>query len=369
MNMVNKKIGQEIRRIRIKKGHSVKDFGELLGNVSIADVIDWERGKYIPTSEQLQEIAKMDNLSKEELLANTNKKVDISIDMKLCVKEPRPQFLGKATFNGVDRVVMLFECEIKAIVLFNETSVYTCDIVINYSAGITLGKFLVALSPEQIITVMDKFVRLLKERLFEEGFPIFRMNFEYMHYLHYVKSICECTGNTYSVVPKITASMLFSEDDNEGDDEMERAYFHPALRGAYIFVEPDMIEYQPANIIKAVLEHGMFPDYSLYGEALIENRIKASFEAFTYREQVDGLTYLNVCMIVPEEAIELSLEFSQMELLQIGESLCIEICKVPPVNNITVHGGFFRIRYSKAKKEKLEDVIHIANYTTSETMH
>lgn len=367
--MVNKKIGQEIRRIRMKKGQSAKEFGELLGNVSMTDVIDWENGKYIPTSEQLQEIAKMDNLSQEELLANINKKIDIFVSLQVCSKEPNAQIIGRATFNGVDRAAILFDCEIRVLSLFGDQNVYGGEITLNYTAGMTLAKFLVMLSTEQMITVMDRFMKLLKERLAEEGFPIFRMNFEYMQYLYYAKNMCEGTHKKHSVVPRITASMLFSEDDNDGDDDVERAYFHPALRGTYLFVDPDMVKYQQPDLLKAVEERGLIPSYSLYGEVLIDNRIKASFEAFTYTEQVDGLTHVNVSMLMPEDAMALTLEFSKMELLQIGELLCIEICKAPPVSNITVHSGCFRIRYSKAKKDRVEEIMNIANHTTTETMH
>ncbi len=64
---IKKKIGNKIAELRRENNLSQKDFGEKLG-VSQDTVSLWEKGKSLPATEYVIEIAQLFQLSTDELL-------------------------------------------------------------------------------------------------------------------------------------------------------------------------------------------------------------------------------------------------------------------------------------------------------------
>lgn len=61
------KLGTRIKNIRLKKGMTTKEFGSLLGATD-SNVTSWEKGRTSPNPERLKTIAKIADISIEELL-------------------------------------------------------------------------------------------------------------------------------------------------------------------------------------------------------------------------------------------------------------------------------------------------------------
>ena len=61
------KLGTRIKNIRLKKGMTTKEFGSLLGATD-SNVTSWEKGRTSPNPERLKTIAKIADISVEELL-------------------------------------------------------------------------------------------------------------------------------------------------------------------------------------------------------------------------------------------------------------------------------------------------------------
>ena len=64
------KLGTHIKNIRLKKGMTTKEFGSLLGATD-SNVTSWEKGRTSPNPERLKTIAKIADISVEELLYGT----------------------------------------------------------------------------------------------------------------------------------------------------------------------------------------------------------------------------------------------------------------------------------------------------------
>lgn len=65
-------VGRTIRSIRLKHGMSMTEFGKLIDNVKSGVVSNWENGKQIPNKLRLKKIAKLGNITVDELLDITN---------------------------------------------------------------------------------------------------------------------------------------------------------------------------------------------------------------------------------------------------------------------------------------------------------
>lgn len=63
-------LGQRIKRIRLDKGMTTKEFGSLLGATD-SNITSWEKGRTSPNPERLKTIAKIADISVEELLYGT----------------------------------------------------------------------------------------------------------------------------------------------------------------------------------------------------------------------------------------------------------------------------------------------------------
>lgn len=62
-----KSIGKRIRKIRLEKGMTTKEFGQLF-NATDSNVSSWEKGRTSPNPERLNLIAKIGNITIDELL-------------------------------------------------------------------------------------------------------------------------------------------------------------------------------------------------------------------------------------------------------------------------------------------------------------
>lgn len=67
-NKINKKeVGERIRFIRLNRGYTIHNFGDLFG-ASRGNVQAWESGACLPNKRRLQKIAQLGNLTVNELL-------------------------------------------------------------------------------------------------------------------------------------------------------------------------------------------------------------------------------------------------------------------------------------------------------------
>lgn len=72
-------IGARIRAIRLVKGLTMAEFGEML-SVRQSSVSYWENGRNIPNNQRIKAIADMANISVQELLYGTQDKVMYGIE-------------------------------------------------------------------------------------------------------------------------------------------------------------------------------------------------------------------------------------------------------------------------------------------------
>lgn len=72
-------IGARIRAIRLVKGLTMAEFGEML-SVRQSSVNYWENGRNIPNNQRIKAIADMANISVQELLYGTQDKVMYGIE-------------------------------------------------------------------------------------------------------------------------------------------------------------------------------------------------------------------------------------------------------------------------------------------------
>ena len=78
-NINNEYVGARIREIRLARGMTLEEFGNLFSaSKSIAS--RWEKGKSIPNNIRIKAIAEMANISVQELLYGTQEKVMYGIE-------------------------------------------------------------------------------------------------------------------------------------------------------------------------------------------------------------------------------------------------------------------------------------------------
>lgn len=78
-NINNEYVGARIREIRLAKGLTMKEFGEML-SVRQSAVSYWENGRNIPNNRRIKAITEMANISVQELLYGTQEKVMYGIE-------------------------------------------------------------------------------------------------------------------------------------------------------------------------------------------------------------------------------------------------------------------------------------------------
>lgn len=75
---LRKSVGRRIRAIRLSKGMTLEEFGKLFG-ASKSSVLGWETQRSLPNPERLKQIAKVGNITVEDLL-NDNPLNNYSIE-------------------------------------------------------------------------------------------------------------------------------------------------------------------------------------------------------------------------------------------------------------------------------------------------
>ena len=67
-NDINKiEVGQRIKNVRLSKGMTLEEFGKIF-NATKGNVLKWEKGQSLPNPERLKTIAKLSDITVEELL-------------------------------------------------------------------------------------------------------------------------------------------------------------------------------------------------------------------------------------------------------------------------------------------------------------
>lgn len=89
-NTNKKKVGKEIRKIRLEKGMTMQEFGKLFG-VSKSSVSMWENGKSIPSPDRLKQIAKIGNTSVNYILSSSDSE-NVALSEKLSSDEKAKTF-------------------------------------------------------------------------------------------------------------------------------------------------------------------------------------------------------------------------------------------------------------------------------------
>lgn len=95
---INKKeVGERIRFIRLNRGYTIHNFGDLFG-ASRGNVQAWESGACLPNKRRLQKIAQMANISVTELLYGNQNNKDQEI-AGILQKKPNKKEVGKRIFS------------------------------------------------------------------------------------------------------------------------------------------------------------------------------------------------------------------------------------------------------------------------------
>ena len=87
-------IGKRIRKIRLEKGMTTKEFGQLF-NATDSNVSSWEKGRTSPNPERLNSIAKIGNVTIDELLRGSKIEYAVSLCNSLIQKSSALSFVNK----------------------------------------------------------------------------------------------------------------------------------------------------------------------------------------------------------------------------------------------------------------------------------
>ena len=75
----NKAVSARIREIRLARGETLEEFGQLFGS-NKGVVNNWEKGRNLPNKRRIKEISDTANISVQELLYGTQEKVMYGIE-------------------------------------------------------------------------------------------------------------------------------------------------------------------------------------------------------------------------------------------------------------------------------------------------
>lgn len=89
-----KSIGKRIRKIRLEKGMTTKEFGQLF-NATDSNVSSWEKGRTSPNPERLNLIAKIGNVTIDELLKGSKIEYAVSLCNSLIKKAKSVSYSDK----------------------------------------------------------------------------------------------------------------------------------------------------------------------------------------------------------------------------------------------------------------------------------
>ncbi|MFF5513234.1 helix-turn-helix transcriptional regulator [Staphylococcus capitis] len=90
-----KSVGKRIKEIRLKNGKTQSEFGDLF-SASKGNVATWEKGVSLPNAKRLKEIAKLGDITTDQLLYGYNKDVYMEIYNDLLEKHQVDTRVGKA---------------------------------------------------------------------------------------------------------------------------------------------------------------------------------------------------------------------------------------------------------------------------------
>ena len=92
-NVDKKAVGRRIKQIRINKGYTLEGFGKLDNlNTSKSIVLRWENGTSLPNQSRLEIIAKLGNITVNELLYGDTEK-DIEELYQTLIKLPKEDLI------------------------------------------------------------------------------------------------------------------------------------------------------------------------------------------------------------------------------------------------------------------------------------
>ena len=91
-NVDKKAVGSRIKQIRMNKGYTLEDWGKLF-NASKGNALLWEQGSSLPNRSRLEKIAKIGNMTVNELLYGNIEK-DVEELYQRLVKLPRGEFIN-----------------------------------------------------------------------------------------------------------------------------------------------------------------------------------------------------------------------------------------------------------------------------------
>ena len=87
-------IGKRINSIRLEKGMTLEEFGNLFG-ADKSNVLKWEKGSSIPSPERLKLISKIGNITIDELLMGNKIEYAVSLCNSLIQKSLTRSFSDK----------------------------------------------------------------------------------------------------------------------------------------------------------------------------------------------------------------------------------------------------------------------------------
>lgn len=100
-------IGKRIKKIRLEKGMTTKEFGQLF-NATDSNVSSWEKGRTSPNPERLNLIAKVGNITIDELLKGNKIEYAVSLCNSLIQDYSTSHFFNKILIEKYSNQVVDF---------------------------------------------------------------------------------------------------------------------------------------------------------------------------------------------------------------------------------------------------------------------
>lgn len=104
MEVNNIEVGNRIKSIRLDQGATMEEFGKAF-NTSKGTVNNWEKGRNLPNKENLLKIAKLGNLSVEQLLYGSSARSRYNWDYILDYMEKTREELDEEAFENTKQAI------------------------------------------------------------------------------------------------------------------------------------------------------------------------------------------------------------------------------------------------------------------------
>lgn len=143
-------IGKRINLIRLEKGMTLEEFGNLFG-ADKSNVLKWEKGYSIPSAERLKIISKIGNMTVSELLnGNDSEKYNDYFNKKIKNEEKNNPDVFREIKEHEDNLRMIFKIftqkyeytEDNALILYNKAVEYILAIALDYPISLFLSSIL-----------------------------------------------------------------------------------------------------------------------------------------------------------------------------------------------------------------------------------